>query len=195
MKGSRQTLARSVFSLFSSRVTEDGHTLNPPGRRSGRLDAQPCAERVQHHVRPHRLTAPITPIRIYKLMTRIKHTSMCAKCTAAPCLHAMAHPIALSCMGAPLFYWHMMTFRLITLSCIGAPLSYLHVSRSRTNHVELHWRSMYVITSSINCVELHWRSTADFCVVLSRCATEDGRILKCPGDIELALLLSAQLLT
>ena len=39
-----------VVSLFSTRVTEDGHTLNPPGRRSGRLDAQPCAERVQHHV-------------------------------------------------------------------------------------------------------------------------------------------------
>ena len=128
--------------LFSTRVTEDGHTLNPPGRRSGRLDAQPCAERVQHHVRPHRLTAPITPIRIYTLMTRVKHMSMRAERTAAPCLHAMAHPIALSCKGAQLFYWH--------------------VSTSRTDHVELHWRSMCLIPSSINCVELHLRSAADF---------------------------------
>ena len=51
------------------------------------------------------------------------------------------------------------------------------------------------ITSSFRHVELHWCSTADSSFMLSRCATEDSRILKCLGDVELALLLSTQLLT
>ena len=98
-------------------------------------------------------------------------------------------------MGALLFYWHMMAFSADCVELHCAPLSYLHVSTSRTSHVELHWRSMCVITSSIDCVELHWCSTADLSFVLSRCATKDGHILKCLGDVELALLLSTQLLT
>ena len=68
-------------------------------------------------------------------------------------------------------------------------------------HTQLHWAAWalhYFISIWWHLGGLCWAALALHCwfsFVLSECTTKDSHILKCPGDVEHALLLSAQLLT
>ena len=130
VKGSRWTLACSVFSLFSSRMTEDGHTLTPLGGDRANLTHSHTSEHMQHCIKALCVIMPIAPqFQIHIFMASLRRTSASThiKYTATLWPRATQHPFP---PAAP----HQ--------SC-RSKYTYLLM------HVELHWRSVCTITSKL----------------------------------------------